>query len=307
MERIGRWVISATLLVAAAALAGCGSLSRNIAEDGSTAAQLRWPAPGDTDPLHRGGTWPAAGAVRRIHAGMTKHQVMALVGSPQFGEGWGVHEWDYLFHLRDVTTGQAQACQYKVLFDRHMVARSFYWKPEGCARLIEPIARVTVTPATADAPSPSPAHATVPASAFDMLFAFDASGMTDVQPAGLVRLHRSLEGLKRQVEAGATLVVNGYAGRIGTSAYNGPLSLRRANAVRDYLVGHGIPAEAIETRGHGARAPVVACGDVARSALIACLAPNRRVQILVRPAPDSRSAADATAGIRVTHRPGPAR
>jgi hypothetical protein len=45
-------------VLAAGVLAGCGSLSHGITKDGTHAQQLVWPNPADTNPLHRGGTFP---------------------------------------------------------------------------------------------------------------------------------------------------------------------------------------------------------------------------------------------------------
>jgi OmpA-OmpF porin, OOP family len=77
----------------------------------------------------------------------------------------------------------------------------------------------------------------------------------------------------------ANVVVNGYADRLGTDAYNRSLSQKRAEAVRSYLVGKGVAANRIRAVGHGEANPVVQCNDKDRAALIRCLEPNRRVEI----------------------------
>lgn len=46
--------------------------------------------------------------------------------------------------------------------------------------------------------------------------------------------------------------INGYTDSTGPAAYNMDLSQRRANAVADYLIRHGISADRIETKGYGA-------------------------------------------------------
>ena len=61
------------------------------------------------------------------------------------------------------------------------------------------------------------------------------------------------------------------------------LSEKRAKTVLDYLVQAGVPAGKIISSGRGSAQPVVDCKDAVRSALVACLAPNRRVEILVEP------------------------
>ena len=52
---------------------------------------------------------------------------------------FGVREWDYLFHFHTPGVEADPAnksgvdgittCQYKVVFDKHKFARSFYWNP----------------------------------------------------------------------------------------------------------------------------------------------------------------------------------
>ena len=75
------------------------------------------------------------------------------------------------------------------------------------------------------------------------------------------------------------IVISGYADRLGSSKYNLKLSERRANAVRDYLIGKGVAANRLSAQGKGESNPVVTCNNKKRSDLIKCLEPNRRVEI----------------------------
>ena len=50
--------------------------------------------------------------------------------------------------------------------------------------------------------------------------------------------------------------VAGHTDSIGTDNYNMGLSLRRANAVRDYLISKGIAAENLKAKGYGESQPV---------------------------------------------------
>jgi outer membrane protein OmpA-like peptidoglycan-associated protein len=53
--------------------------------------------------------------------------------------------------------------------------------------------------------------------------------------------------------------------------------------VRGYLVDKGVPADRIHAEGRGESEPVKECADdQSRSALIECLKPNRRVELVVR-------------------------
>jgi len=82
--------------------------------------------------------------------------------------------------------------------------------------------------------------------------------------------------------------VTGHADRIGTDAYNQKLSQRRADAVKDYLVGQGVEDKRIETAAKGESEPVVSCDNVKGKVsgknknLVECLQPNRRVVVEVK-------------------------
>ena len=70
-----------------------------------------------------------------------------------------------------------------------------------------------------------------------------------------------------------TISVNGHTDDVGSDAYNQKLSERRAQAVRDYLVQAGLPAEILSVEGHGKSLPLVrGTSDAAR-------AKNRRVEL----------------------------
>ena len=54
------------------------------------------------------------------------------------------------------------------------------------------------------------------------------------------------------------------------------------DAVRDYLVSKGVDKAKIETIGLGEKQPVVQCDQKNFKELIACLQPNRRVEVQVK-------------------------
>lgn len=77
--------------------------------------------------------------------------------------------------------------------------------------------------------------------------------------------------------------VTGYTDRIGSAAYNLKLSQKRADAVAHYIKQHyDISADKIHAVGKGKTDLIVQCkGITNRSALIKCLAPDRRVTVEV--------------------------
>lgn len=261
----------AAALLGTVSLAGCGSLSHNIARDGSSAGQLVWPQPAATNPLRKGGTFPTLDSVRLVQAGQSKNQIMALIGPPHFGEGFaGVREWNYLFNLHGAD-GAVTQCEYKILFDAGQTARSFYWNPASCADLVNP----------PPPPPPKPTATTFTLSA-DALFAFDKSSLADISAKGTAELNDVAAKLNAPEVRTDHVHVVGYTDRIGSNAYNQKLSERRASTVRNYLVSKGVSADRIDAEGRGEADPVKSCDDKSRAKLIACLAPNRRVTVEVQ-------------------------
>jgi len=133
------------------------------------------------------------------------------------------------------------------------------------------------------APAPAPAPVTEPEKislSADELFDFDKAVLKPGGKQALDDLVSKLGGIKYD-----TIVAIGYADRIGADDYNKKLSLRRAEAVKAYLVKEkGIPADKIFTDGKGEANSVTGdtCkGTKATKALIQCLQPARRVEVEV--------------------------
>ena len=217
------------------------------------------------------GIYPDVADLRRFAPGMSKRQLYTLLGTPHFNEGmWGVREWNYLFNFRTAQGAEYFTCQFQVRFDSKGIAQAGYWKPESCAAVLEP-PRPPVPPAPAPAPLPEqPLRLSA-----DALFGFDSAVLS-------AEGQQAVQGILAQVREAAqvqSIRVTGYTDRIGSASYNQSLSQRRAEAVRSALVQGGVPAASISAEGRGAAEPIVQCGQRNRRELIACLAPNRRVQI----------------------------
>ena len=113
----------------------------------------------------------------------------------------------------------------------------------------------------------------------DVTFAF---GKANLKPQAQAALD-GIYGEIAQVHS-AKVAVAGYTDRIGSDAGNLKLSQRRAETVANYFVAKGVSADAISATGYGKANPVTGatCDQVkGRKALIACLAPDRRVEIAV--------------------------
>ncbi len=128
-------------------------------------------------------------------------------------------------------------------------------------------------------PPPAPRKVTFSADAF---FEFNKAIL---KPAGKEALDKFAAEL-RQTRFDV-VTVTGHTDRIGSHDYNMDLSQRRADSVKDYLVSAGIPASKIAARGTDGSDPVTKPGQCvgherpANKTLIACLQPDRRVEVEV--------------------------
>ncbi|HGO5823673.1 TPA: porin OmpA [Mannheimia haemolytica] len=116
----------------------------------------------------------------------------------------------------------------------------------------------------------------------DVLFDFGKSSLKPAAATALDAAHTEISNLGLENPA---IQVNGYTDRIGKEAYNLKLSQRRAESVANYIVSKGANPANITAVGYGKANPVTGntCDAVkGRKALIACLAPDRRVEIQVQ-------------------------
>ena len=139
---------------------------------------------------------------------------------------------------------------------------------------------VVVTPAPAAPVAPPPERRRVSFSA-DSLFGFDKSA---VQPEGKLALDKFAQEIRgTQYDK---ISVEGHTDRLGSTAYNQTLSQQRADAVKSYLVSNdGLDAGKINASGKSESTPVTKPDDCKGNApsakLIACLQPDRRVEVEV--------------------------
>lgn len=133
-------------------------------------------------------------------------------------------------------------------------------------------------------PSPPPPVARAPQVTVhfsaDALFGFDRHELRPEAAGELEAFVADMRGVDYE-----SIRVVGHTDRLGSAAHNADLSRRRAAAVVAYLARSGLSADRIVTSGAGETQPLPATahcrGDTPTPALVACLQPDRRVDVQV--------------------------
>ena len=165
--------------------------------------------------------------------------------------------------------------------------RDANWTPAtaaaGCDGAIAPARPAAPAPAPAPAPAAAapapaapapapaaPAVATKVTYAADAFFDFDKSVLKPEGKAKLDDLTSKVKDINLEV-----IIAVGHTDSVGSDAYNQGLSVRRAEAVKAYLVSKGIEKNRVYTEGKGEKQPV------ADNKTSEGRAKNRRVEIEV--------------------------
>ena len=143
--------------------------------------------------------------------------------------------------------------------------------PRAAAPAPAPAPRAAApAPAPAARPAPPPAAATKVTYAADTFFDFDKSVLKADGKAKLDDLVGKVKAINLEV-----IIAVGHTDSAGSDAYNQKLSVKRADAVKAYLITKGIEKNRVYTEGKGEKQPVADNKtDAGRSK-------NRRVEIEV--------------------------
>jgi OOP family OmpA-OmpF porin len=144
--------------------------------------------------------------------------------------------------------------------------------PVPVAQYIAPVAE----PVAVAAAAPLPVYEKV---VFDANVLFD-SDKSALRPMGREKLDAFI-GKIGGLEAQSVMVV-GYADRMGTESSNQILSEDRAKTVKTYLVGKGVSANRVQTTAWGETRPstyATECKDANNAKNVACMQPDRHVFI----------------------------
>ncbi len=103
-----------------------------------------------------------------------------------------------------------------------------------------------------------------------VLFAVDQSTLS---PSARATLDGQVQWLLTNADYNG--VIEGHADEQGTRAYNLALGARRANAVMEYLIAQGVPANRLRFVSYGKERPIEICSDES------CYAKNRRAVTII--------------------------
>ena len=143
--------------------------------------------------------------------------------------------------------------------------RDAFWTPataaKDCDGALKPVAAPVAAPAApapapAVTPAPAPKPVVAPTSekvtyAADAFFDFDKSVLKPEAKAKLDDLVSKTGGINLEV-----IIAVGHTDSVGTDAYNQKLSVRRAEAVKAYLVSKGLEKNRVYTEGKGKKQPI---------------------------------------------------
>lgn len=159
--------------------------------------------------------------------------------------------------------------------------RATHWTPAdavpGCdgplAQAAAPAQPAAAPAAPAAKPAPQAEKVTFSA---DTLFDFNKAVLKPEGKEKLDDLFLKLFGMQLEV-----IIAVGHTDTIGGEAYNQKLSVKRAEAVKAYLVEKGVEENRVYTEGKGETSPVTTDCKGNRAAQIKCQQPNRRVEVEV--------------------------
>ncbi|MEO6852083.1 MAG: OmpA family protein [Mucilaginibacter sp.] len=107
---------------------------------------------------------------------------------------------------------------------------------------------------------------------FDSCILFDV-GKTDIKPAAQTNLQNLAVSFQKNQQT--SILIIGHTDNTGTAEYNKDLSIRRAQAVKNYLTSGGVDGQRLSTGGKGETEPI------ADNNAAAGRAQNRRVEIVI--------------------------
>ena len=115
----------------------------------------------------------------------------------------------------------------------------------------------------------------------DTLFPFGKSSRQDITHAGREAVSDMIASIRSEMTGPVKISIVGHTDAIGREGANYRLGARRAATVRGMMIDAGIPARMLTASSAGSSEPVVNGCSGSRAEQIECMAPNRRVTVIV--------------------------
>ena len=141
----------------------------------------------------------------------------------------------------------------------------------GCASTTQPASTSTST-GSASAVTPSSSAQYLVQNVGDRVFF--QTDQSNLDGSARATLRNQAQWLSQN--SGVNLIIEGHADERGTREYNLALGVRRANAVRDFLISEGVNGSRLQTISYGKERPVSLCSEEA------CWSKNRRSVATIR-------------------------
>lgn len=239
-----------------------------MAEDIMAYEDVELPAGGLGSEYIREGDYIQLHKLMSVAPGSDEQDVRSLLGEPYRIESMQSGQaWEYNIRL-PLENDDVVVCQYGITFDPSGDVTETEWRRDVCDLVFSTWKKKAIL-----------SGAQVSAYPADVLFGFNRS---ELSPAGRHMLADTAVYLKASC-CNPVVSLVGHSDRIGSEDYNQVLSIKRAEAVRNYLESDGNVEARFQIRGEGERRPLVDCvsDDGVSAELIQCLQPNRRVEIEV--------------------------
>ncbi|MBI5532934.1 MAG: OmpA family protein [Deltaproteobacteria bacterium] len=172
----------------------------------------------------------------------------------------------------DATRQQLNAAEHKVALSEQQLAQERQARAEAEKRAKEALDNLAKI-----ASVKQETRGTIITLSGSVLFASNKSTLLPGAMAGLDNVVTALKSTP-----GREVIVEGHTDSQGSHGLNMDLSQARAESVRSYLVDHGIPPDQVKARGLGPDRPI------ADNKTAEGRANNRRVEIIVAPAPEPK-------------------
>jgi len=184
------------------------------------------------------------------------------------------------------TSGQAHFSDDSAPASEEAAAPSSF-TDEGGQTALEELVREPDNFVDDDKPTSTAETRTAPATVLPMTITVEADPLFDfdqfsIGPESRNKLDELIQQLRGTAYGEVRMV--GFADPIGSALYNKSLSEKRAASVKRYLASKGIPVDRIRIEGRGETeefATYKRCAGQSRQKLIACLQPDRRVEVTV--------------------------